>query len=155
MKQDIVTVSVLFVLIILVAMWFSSTPSYVPYSSTVFRNQARFEGFSTRNGVEYSSVKDNSALDGPVTNFLLSKENGQSPKAVSGFEGVGVFLPPDQATGEKLDIYSQAIGSLTSEGYGYYNSRGSLVMDSNMKNMLQTRGGNMSGSASTIGGSAV
>lgn len=155
MKQDIIIVSVLFVLIILVAMWFSSTPSYIPYSSTIFSNQARFEGFSTRNGVEYSSVKDNSALDGPVTNYLLAKQDAKAAKAVPGFEGVGVFLPPDQASAEKLDIYSQATGSLTAEGYGYYNSQGPLVMDANMKKMLQTRGGNTTGVSSSIGGSTV
>lgn len=153
MKQDIITVSILFFFIIGVALWFSSTPSYVPYSSTVFNNQAKFEAFSTRRGVEYSSVNDNSALDGPVTNYFITPQT-EGPKAVSGFEGAGVFKSPDAAFSEKLDIYSQAKGSLTTEGYGYTNSQGSITMDANMKTMLQTRGGNMTAPA-TIGGSAV
>lgn len=149
MKQDIITVAILFVVIIGVALWFSATPSYIPYSSTVFSSQAKFEGFSTRNSVEYSSVANNSALDGPVTEYSID------PKAVTGFEGAGVFKSPDAAFTEKLDIYSQAKGSLNSEGYGYYNSRGSLELDPMMKKMLQTRGGNTNGCSSTIGGSSV
>ena len=154
MKQDIITVAFLFVVIIGVALWFSATPSYIPYSSTVFSNQAKFEGFSTRRGVEYSSASNNSAIDGPVTEYSIESQS-TGPKAVGGFEGVGVFKSPDAAFTEKLDIYSQAKGSMTGEGYGYYNSRGSLMLDPNMKKMLQTRGGNMSGCSSTIGGSSV
>jgi hypothetical protein len=152
MKTDSITVSVLFVVIISIALWFSSTPSYVPYSSTVFSNQARFEAFSTRKGVEYSTTSDNSSIDSPVSSYLLNPPSSGA-KAVSGFEGVGVFNTPDVATAEKLDIYSQAKGSLNAEGYGYYNSMGPLILDGNMKNMLQTRGGNSTGSSSVVGGS--
>jgi len=153
MKKDIITVAVLFFIIIGVALWFSTTPSYVPYSSTVFSNQAKFESFSTRRGIEYSSSSDNNAIDGHVSSYLISPQlNG--PKSVSGFEDAGVFKTPDAAFSEKLDIYSQAKGSLNSEGYGYNNSRGSLIMDEHMKTMLQTRGGNMT-IPSTIGGSPV
>lgn len=155
MKQDIITVAILFVVIIGVALWFSATPSYIPYSSTVFSNQARFEGFSTRRGVEYSSVVNNTALDGPVAKYSIEPHAVGAPKAVGGFEGVGVFKSPDAAFTEKLDIYSQAKGSLNGEGYGYYNSRGSLELDPMMKKMLQTRGGNTNGCSSTIGGSSV
>jgi hypothetical protein len=154
MKTDSIIVIVLFLVIIGIAIWFSSTSSYVPYSSTVFSQQAKFEAFSTRNGTEYSTVGDNAAVDGPVTNYLINPVSASGPKAVAGFAGVGVFNNPEVATKEKLDIYSQASGSLTGEGYGYYNSRGPLVLDANMKNMLQTRGGN-SGASSIIGGSPV
>jgi len=152
MKSDSIIVIVLFLVIIGIAMWFSSTPSYVPYSSTVFSQQARFEAFSTRRGAEYSTVGDNTAIDGPVSSYLIAPVSA-GPKAVAGFGGVGVFNTPEVATKEKLDIYSQASGSLSGEGYGYYNSRGSLVLDANMKKMLQTRGGNISGSSSVVGGS--
>jgi hypothetical protein len=152
MKKDIITVSVLFAIIILVALWFSSTSSYVPYSSTVFSNQARFEAFSTRRGVEYSKTGDNSSIDSPVSNYLLNPPS-TGAKAVSGFEGDGVFNSPDVAVTEKLDIYSQAKGSLQENGYGYYNSQGPLILDGNMKTMLQTRGGNSTGASSVIAGS--
>jgi len=154
MKTDFLTIALLFLVIIFVSLWFSSTPSYVPYSASIFRNYSKFEPFSTRNGQEYSSVSDNSAIDGPVSSYLLSPTSN-GPKAVGGFEGVGVFNSPDVASLEKLDIYSQAKGSLNSDGSGYFNSRGPLVLTSEMKNMLQTRGGNMSGSSSTVGGSPV
>ena len=152
MKTDSITVIVLFLVIIGISIWFSSTSSYVPYSSTVFSQQARFEAFSTRNGAEYSTVGDNAAIDSPVSNYMITPISS-GPKAVAGFAGVGVFNTPEVAAKEKLDIYSQASGSLTTEGYGYSNSAGSLVLDSNMKNMLQTRGGNISGASSVVGGS--
>jgi hypothetical protein len=154
MKTDSITVIVLFLVIIGIAIWFSTTPSYVPYSSTVFSQQAKFEAFSTRNGAEYSTVGDNAAVDGPVSSYLINPVSA-GPKAVAGFGGVGVFNTPDVATKEKIDIYSQAKGSLSGEGYGYNNSRGSLILDDNMKRMLQTRGGNISGASSSLGGSAV
>jgi hypothetical protein len=154
MKKDILTVCGLFLIIIFVTMWFSSTPSYIPYSATIFSSQAKFEGFSTKNVLEYTSTSNNTALESPVSNYLITPTYS-GPKILSGFEGVGVFNSPEVATKEKLDIYSQATGSIDADGFGYYNSRGSLVLDSNMKNMLQTRGGNTTGCASSIGGSPV
>ena len=155
MKKDILTISVLFVVIISIALWFSSTPSYIPYSATLFSNHARFEGFSTKAGVEYSKASDNSAIDGPVEDYLLAAPSGA--RAVGGFAGVGVFNSPEVATKEKLDIYSEAKGSISTDGsangYGYFNSRGPLVLTTEMKDMLQTRGGNTRGCSSTVGGS--
>jgi hypothetical protein len=152
MKKDFLTISGLFLVIIFIALWFSSTPSYVPYSSTVFSNHARFEGFSTRPGVEYSKASDNSAIDGPVEDYLITSSSSGA-RAVSGFAGVGVFNSPEVASKEKLDIYSEAKGDLNADGYGYYNSRGPLVLTPQMKDMLQSRGGNSSGCSSTVGGS--
>jgi hypothetical protein len=152
MKKDFLTIAVLFLVIIFVALWFSSTPSYVPYSASIFRNYSKFEGFSTRSGQEYTSASDNSAIDGPVMNYLISQPTS-GPKAVAGFGGVGVFNSPNVATDEKIDIYSQAKGSIDSDGYGYYNSRGPLVLTPEMKTQLQTRGGNTTGCSSTVGGS--
>ena len=151
MKKDILTVSALFLVIIFLAIWFSTTPAYVPYSSTIFSKQAKFEGFSTN---EYSNASDNSTIDSSVSNNLI-KPPSSGPKVVSGFRRDGIFNSPDVAISEKLDIYSNAKGDLNSEGSGYYNSMGSLVLDDNMKKMLTTRGMNASGSPSQIGGAAV
>lgn len=151
MKKDIIAITVLFFVIIGLSIWFSATPSYVPYSSTIFSNQAKFEAFSN---LGYSSAENNSAMDGSILNYSIEPP-APGPKAVSGFEGAGVFNTPEVATAEKLDIFSQASGSLSAEGYGYYNSRGSLVLDDKMKNLLQSRGGNTSGCGSTVGGSTV
>ena len=154
MKKDILTVSALFLVIIFLAVWFSTTPAYVPYSSTIFSKQAKFEGFSTRMAQEYSSVSNNSAIDSPVSGYLMNPVSS-GPKAVSGFRRNGVFNTPDVAISEKIDIFSDAKGDLNAEGYGYNNSMGSLVLDDKMKSMLTTRGMNASGSPSQIGGAAV
>lgn len=151
MKKDILTISALFLVIIFLAVWFSTTPAYVPYSSTIFSKQAAFEGFSTQ---EYSKSSDNSAIDSSVSDYLFQSVSS-GPKIVSGFRRDGVFNAPDVAVKEKLDIYSDAKGDINAEGYGYYNSMGSLVLDEKMKKMLTTRGMNSTGSSSQVGGSAV
>jgi hypothetical protein len=150
MKKDIVIVSILFVAIIVLALWFSSSPCYVPYSSTIARGPAKYEGFSS---LEYSSTKDNSVVDSPVSNYEMNK-NTSGSKSVSGFGGYGVFTNPS-SNEEPVDIYSQAKGSLDGPGYGYYNSQGSIQMDDNMKKQLSTRGMNASGVPSIVGGSPV
>ena len=154
MKRDFLTISALFLVIIFLAIWFSTTPAYVPYSSTIFSKQASFEGFTYRNAQNYSSSSNNSAIDSDVSDYLI-KPITSGPKAVSGFRRDGVFNTPDAAIAEKLDIFSDAPGKLDAEGSGYYNSMGSLVLDDKMKKMLSTRGLNASGSPSQVGGSPV
>jgi len=73
--------------------------------------------------------------------------------SVDGFNGLGVFCNPTFTGGDKIDIYSQAKGSIKGESYGYYNSQGPLQLDENMKKQLSTRGMNASGAPSTIAGS--
>lgn len=148
MKRDVLTVSALFIVIILIALWFSSTPSYIPYSESILRSHAKYEPFST---LEYSTVNGNAAIDSSVSDYEINPSAGA--KAVSGFSGAGVFNPVDVAVAEKLDIYSQAKGSLDASGYGYYNSMGPLILTDEMKKQLGTRGGNSTGSPSVIGGS--
>ena len=46
-------------------------------------------------------------------------------------------------------------GKKKTQGYGYYNSKGSLVMDETMKKQLRTRGMNSTGVSSVVAGSAV
>jgi hypothetical protein len=152
MKTDFLTVVVLFGIIILLTIWFSSTPAYIPYSDSMRTKYASYEAFQP-NPLEYSSAKDNIAIDGCSSNYLISPQKS-GPKAVSGFNGFGVFNTPDVASKEVLDIYSQAQGSLTATGYGYFNSMGPLVLDDKMKNMLSMRGGNATNKG-TIGGSQV
>jgi hypothetical protein len=151
MKKDILTVSALFLVIIFLAIWFSTTPAYVPYSSTIFSKQAKFEGFSTQ---DYSSQSNNSAIDSSVSNNLIQPVSS-GPKVVSGFRRDGVFNLPDVAISEKLDIYSNAKGDINYDGYGYFNSTGPLRLDDNMKKMLTTRGMNSTGVSSEIAGSPV
>ena len=150
MKKDFLIVFLLFIFIIILALWFSSTSSYVPYSSSMMSGPAKFEGFSN---LEYSNSKDNSALDGTVMSFSIASDKSTC-KTVDGYSGYGVFCDPASPPAS-VDIYSQAKGSLGGEGYGYYNSRGPLQFDENMKKQLTTRGMNASGSPSTIANSPV
>jgi hypothetical protein len=150
MKKDIVIVSLLFIAIIGLALWFSSCPAYVPYSSTITRGPAKYEGFSS---LEYSSAKDHSVVDSSVAEYELN-QSSEGSKSVSGFGGYGVFTNPNSGP-ETVDIYSQAKGSLDGQSYGYYNSQGPLQFDDNMKKQLSTRGMNSTGATSSIGGSAV
>ena len=150
MKTDNLIVFSLFLIIIALSVWFSTTPSYVPYSSTIFRNYSKFEGFAP---LEYSNLSSSTDV---VSNKNASSNDIKSTcKRVAGYNGYGLFCDPTFASSEKIDIYSQAAGSLTCDGYGYFNSRGSLCLDDKMKNQLLTRGMNASGSPSLIGGSAV
>lgn len=150
MNKDFLTVSGLFLVIIFLAIWFSTTTAYVPYSSTLFSNQANYEGFSTKNSLEYSSMTNNSPIDGPVSGYLIEPAVG-----ITSTSGFGIFNSTDVASKAKIDIYSDAPGDLNSTGYGYYNSKGPLVLDDNMKKMLSTRGANATGQPTQIGGSAV
>lgn len=150
MKKDIVVTSLLFIAIIVLTLWFSSSSAYVPYSSTIAGGPASYENFSS---LEYSNVMDHSSIDSPVSNYDINK-NTSGPKTVSGFGGYGVFTSPLSGP-ETVDIYSQAKGSLDGQSYGYYNSQGPLQFDDNMKKQLSTRGMNASGSPSVVAGSAV
>ena len=139
MKKDILIVTGMFIAIVVIALGISSMDTYVPYSSSIFSNYARYEPFAV-GPLNYTSVTDHSQVDGPVINNM--------------------FIPTQDTLKnvnrqEKLDIYSDATGSLTENGYGYYNSMGSLVFDENMKKMLTTRGMNAAGAPSQIAGSPV
>ena len=98
MKKDIVIVSLLFIAIIVLTLWFSSSPAYIPYSSSIASGPARYEGFSS---LEYSSTKDNSVVDGPVSEYAINKVATES-KSVLGFSGV--FRDPSSEP-ETVDIY--------------------------------------------------
>jgi hypothetical protein len=148
MKKDMIAVIVLFIAIIALTIWFSSSPAYVPYSSTIFSGPSKYEGFSS---IDKTDVLSNTSV---VGSFLSVPTNTQC-KSVDGFNGLGVFCDPAYTGGDKIDIYSQAKGSIKGESYGYYNSQGPLQFDENMKKQLSTRGMNASGVPSTIAGSPV
>jgi hypothetical protein len=152
MKRDMLIVFSLFLIIILISLWFSSTPTYIPYSSSISSNHANFEAFGTL-PLEYSTVSKNTALDGGSSNYLIQSDKSGC-KSVMGYEGAGLFCDPN-AKPISIDIYSDAEGSLTCQGYGYTNSRGSLCLTEKKKAQLSTRGMNSTGSPSVIGGSSV
>jgi hypothetical protein len=107
------------------------------------------EGFGARyNALEYSTSPDEKAADS-YTSFLINKEGGDAKcKKVFGFDGL--YCEPYLAD-NKLDIYSEAKGSLDCMGSGLSNSKGSLCLDKKMLNLLSSRGGNVTCPDSQIG----
>ena len=154
MKRDTVFIILLFIAIMLVSVWFSGCSAYIPYTSTIASRHAAYEGFSQRLiPLEYGNMENPNIADDTYLSNSMNPSN-QECKKVNGFEGNGVFCSPSSNYGKKLDIYSDAKGSLQCGGYGYNNSKGGLCLDKNMQYELQTRGGNSTGAPSTIAGSA-
>ena len=154
MKRETGIIIVLFIAIMIITVWFSGSYAYVPYTSTLALNQAKFEGFTNRfNPLEYSTLANESAADDTYLNFSINKST-QDCKKVDGFNGFGVFCHPESKYGEKIDIFSDAKGSIQCGGNGYNNSQGGLCLDKKMVYELQTRGGNSTGVPSTIAGAS-
>jgi len=154
MKSDTILILTLFIAIIIISVWFSSSSAYIPYTSTLASKQAAYEGFHQRlTPLEYSNLPNDSSADDTYLNFSINT-NKQECKKVSGFPGFGVFCDPASNYGEKIDVFSDASGSLTCGGFGYNNSKGGLCLDDKMKSQLTTRGGNSTGKPSVIAGSA-
>lgn len=123
------------------------------FSSTALSplNNNGVEGFHS-SSLQYTNVlspntptDDVYGLNEPVVDNLECKK-------VSGFTKNGVFCTP-LSNPESIDIYSKAKGDIHCDGLGYFNSRGSLCMDENMKQMLATRGANANGGNGQIGSS--
>ena len=150
MKKDTVFIILLFVAIMIVSVWFSTSSAYTPYTSTIASRHAAYEGFHS---LEYGNTQNQSATDDIYLKHSI-EESKQDCKKVSGFDGQGVFCNPQSNYGNKLDIYSEAEGSLQCGGYGYNNSKGGLCLTEEQIHHLRTRGGNSSGVPSIIAGSA-
>jgi len=121
-----------------------STTSVLPYAAqTLFPKSYPYEGFS---GIEYTGAKDGKPMD-TYTSFLLNNPNFECKK-VHGFDGL--YCRPYVAD-SKLDIYADSDGSLTCNGSGLSNSKGSLCLNKIQSSMLSTRGGNAAGRPAEIG----
>lgn len=137
----------------------------VPYSSSA--KYASFEGFSGLNpsyldgqAPQFSgsySMDTNSNLLDSIQKQITALSSPE-PKDVAAasptkkVEGFSLSEASDYASSDaSIDHYSQLPGSLTCDGYGYFNSLGNLCMDSAGTQMLKTRGGNQTGSSSQIG----
>ena len=128
----------------------SSTVQYVPFDEkTVFSKQFPYEGFEPiHHPLDYSTNSNQSALD-TYQSFLVNGDNTDCKK-VYGFDGL--YCKPS-VKDANIDIYSSASGdsSCFGKSSGLSNSRGSLCLDKNQKNMLTTRGQNATGRDSEIG----
>jgi hypothetical protein len=110
--------------------------------NTLFPKMYPYEGFGGRaySSLDYSSNPQQQAMDSYSS--LLINDSASECRKVFGFDGL--FCKPYLADG-KIDIYSGAEGSFSCSGSGLTNSKGSLCLDKNQTNMLQTRGGNATG----------
>lgn len=155
MKRDTIVILCLFIAIMIVTVLFSGSSSYIPYTSIFASKQTAFtEGFQQRsNPLEYSELSGKQVKEDTYLNFAINESKPECKK-VAGFSGFGVFCDPTSNHGEKLDLYSDASGSLICGGYGYNNSKGGLCLDDKMKSQLSTRGGNSTGAPSVIAGSS-
>jgi hypothetical protein len=105
------------------------------------------EGFSP---LEYTNNLTPSVASDDLFRLNSINDTGSECKKVAGFPGYGVFCNPSSKP-NNIDVYSQAKGDISCDGAGYFNSRGSLCMDDNMKRMLYTRGANAVGGNGQIG----
>lgn len=140
-SETLIVIGQLFLIVILSLVF--STTSLSPL------NNNGLEGFTP---LEYTHVSAPTIAKDDINSLnLISKELSECKK-VDGFSRNGIFCTPSSKP-ENVDIYSQAKGDLKCEGLGYFNSRGSLCMDENMKRMLSTRGANAVGGNGQIGSS--
>ena len=154
MRKDTVFIILLFVAIMVVTVWFSGSSVYLPYTASIASRHAAYEGFSSQlSPLEYGSTQNKLATDDTYLSYSITGSN-QDCKKVSGFDGQGVFCNPQSNYENKIDIYSEAEGSLQCGGNGYYNSKGGLCLNENQVNQLRTRGGNSTGSPSIIAGAS-
>ena len=152
MKADTIVIAILFVAIILITLWFSSTPAYNTLCSASKLAHSPYEGFRTQlQTLDYSESGNGSALDDTYLNNAINSKQIDCKK-VAGFQDSGLFCNP--ASKERdVDIYSKAAGDTKCFGdsSGYSNSKGSLCLDNKMKYLLSSRGGNATGGDSQIG----
>lgn len=152
MKSDTIVISVLFIAIIFISIWFSTTPTYHSMCSSSRLSHAPYEGFTSQQlPLEYSQLGDSSAKDDLFLNNSISTVQSECKK-VAGFSGAGVFCNPSLPE-IPVDIYSEAKGDGKCFGSssGYSNSKGPLCMNDKMNYLLSSRGANATGGDSQIG----
>ena len=140
-KENLVVIGQLLFILILALVF--STTSLSPL------NNNGIEGFSV-SSLGYTDVSSPVIPKDDLTALNVFNKDNEQCKKVGGFSDCGVFCTPSSKP-EQIDIYSQAKGDISCDGLGYFNSRGSLCLDENMKRMLATRGTNAVGGNGQIG----
>ena len=152
MKADVIIIASLFVAIILITLWFSTTPVYGSLCSASRMSHSAYEGFRTQlQPLEYADTSTGVGKDDLFLNHSITAKQTDCKK-VSGFEGSGIFCSPS-STEREVDIFSKAKGDgkCFGKSSGYSNSKGALCMDDNMNYLLSSRGANATGGDSQIG----
>ena len=145
--------AVVLVLVIVLTIGNSCT-KYVPYSaSSLYRNQSAYEGFQTK-PVGYSTYPDNVSIDSMNSKSIEQPSVASTCMKIFGFDGLQCS---PNFNDNNLDIYSKAKGdaSCLYKGSGLSNSMGTLCLSPDMTKLLQSRGGNQTGSPGLVGGAAV
>lgn len=141
-KENLVVIGQLLFILILALIF--STTALSPL------NNNGVEGFSTTSSLGYTGVSEPTLPKDDLTSLNQMNQQENQCKKVGGFSDCGVFCSPS-SNPEKIDIFSQAKGDISCDGLGYFNSRGALCLDENMKKMLSTRGTNAVGGNGQIG----
>lgn len=141
--ETIVVISQLFFIVILSLIFSSTTLSPL--------NNNGLEGFHS-SSLEYTNILTPTIPSDDIYRLNEPVIDNIDCKKVSGFSKNGVFCSP-LSKPERIDLYSQAKGDISCEGNGYFNSRGPICMDENMKRMLSSRGANAVGGNGQIGSS--
>jgi len=125
-------------------------PSPVPFSmNRNVHGSSAYEGFGSMHPLQYSTLQDNASTDSLIANEI-TPSSGEDPIKVSGYSGL---QSSPNSLEKPLDIYSQATSSRTCQSYNLTNSMGNLCLNPEQLRLLQTRGGNLTGSDSQIGAS--
>lgn len=130
----------IFALILIVLLSFTTMGSctYVPYvKDMLFTNMYPYEGFKS-NPAEYSTYTKKSEPEVDSTSPSVSPQC----QKVTGFDGLYCPAKIEGDPDNPMDIFSKASGDWKCESHGLMNSKGFLCLDSNMKKLLTTRGGN-------------
>lgn len=126
----------------------SSCTDYMPYSPYLGINSTLVaypynEGFS-----EYTTYPENMPIDSYNSKLITPLNMPPDAVKVKGVNGLAVAAT---AESNSIDIFSAAAGNPTAKSYGLTNSQGFLQLTPQQVQLLTHRGGNMSGSDSTIG----
>ena len=139
-KENLVVIGQLLFILVLALIFSTTTLSPL--------NNNGIEGFSSSLG--YTGVVAPTEAKDDLTSLNEFNKDNDECKKVGGFSNYGVFCTPSSGS-QSIDIFSQAKGDISCNGLGYFNSRGSLCLDENMKKMLSTRGTNAVGGNGQIG----
>jgi len=142
-KENLVVIGQLLFILILALIF--STTALSPL------NNNGVEGFAS-SSLGYTGVSEPTLPKDDLTSLNKMNQQDNVCKKVGGFSDCGVFCSPS-SNSEKIDIFSEAKGDISCDGLGYFNSRGALCLDENMKRMLSTRGTNAVGGNGQIGSS--
>lgn len=138
----------IFIIVIVLSLFVSCNGAAPFYMDTVFPKFSKFEPFvNNTNMIDYSSNDTHKPMD-TYKPFMIDKPPAECKK-IYGFNGL--FCKPNE-TGEHLDIFSGAEGKKgCTDNSGLSNSMGGLCLTDDMKQLLATRGGNVTVSNAEIG----